>query len=388
MATTGMITSYSDTGAHKRVVTDYIEIGDPRDTPLLRYLGLNNQKKFRFVNWPGGIGKIEWLEDSMPPTSDQLAEALDSSETGVDVDNAGRFHVGDVIQVAGSDEQMWVSAITAPTLTVTRGYGGTTATTHADNAIVHIRSNARLEGAVSTDGYRTDISAPFNYFQIMHEEIKVSGSAEKMNQYGISSEYEYQLMKIMGGEGGGDGKMGNAGKLTIQLEKTAFYGKRLPGSATTPRAMGGLDHYITSNVTAMASAELTQRKFENSMQAAWEFGGKPGLAVVNAYAKRKIDSWYTGQIRTERRENVGGMTIDTIHTNFGDVDMLMDRWCPVDKMYILDTGKVGWCTLRPFTEEKLAKDGDYTRGQVIGEYTFVVCEESHHAIISGFSTTL
>jgi hypothetical protein len=380
---TGMRTTLTDTTAQKRVVADIVTMLDPRDIPLISMVGLNNESKFRFVNTPGT--KYEWIEDTLSPTADQLAEALDNSETGVDVDNGAYFHVGDMIQV--DSEYMWVSSISSNTLTVTRGAAGTSAASHDDDSAVYIRYNARLEGADSDNGHTTEKSAPYNYAQILHDEILISGTAQVIEQYGISDEYNYQLMKKMGGAGGGKGKKGNAGELMLDLERVAFYGKRVLRTSSVASGCGGLDVFITTNTAALASAALTQKRLEDSIQTAWSYGGKPDCIVCNAWVKRKISSFYAGSIRTERRDDVGGMVIDTVSTEFGDLDILLDRHCPSGTAYILQKDKVGYITIRPFDHEELAKTGDWTKGQVLGEYGFVVENEKAHAIISGISTS-
>ena len=63
-----------------------------------------------------------------PQRHTTLAEALDNSETGVDVGDTSNLNVNDIILV--DDEQMLITAISAPTLTVTRGYNSTSAVTH------------------------------------------------------------------------------------------------------------------------------------------------------------------------------------------------------------------------------------------------------------------
>jgi hypothetical protein len=68
----------------------------------------------------------------------ELGEDLDVSETGVDLASstqAGWFTAGDVITV--DSEKMLVSAVSGATLTVTRGYSGTTAATHAAGTAVY-----------------------------------------------------------------------------------------------------------------------------------------------------------------------------------------------------------------------------------------------------------
>ena len=63
-----------------------------------------------------------------PQRHTTLAEALDNSETGVDVGDTSNLNINDIILI--DDEQMLITAISAPTLTVTRGYNSTSAVTH------------------------------------------------------------------------------------------------------------------------------------------------------------------------------------------------------------------------------------------------------------------
>ena len=68
------------------------------------------------------------------PGSTLIAEALDSSETGVDVDDGDYFEVGDYIRI--EDEIMEVTAISTNTLTVIRGVQGSTKASHSDDTAV------------------------------------------------------------------------------------------------------------------------------------------------------------------------------------------------------------------------------------------------------------
>ena len=68
-------------------------------------------------------------------TSD-TAEAVDSSETQIDVDDGGDFSVNDVIQI--DDEFMLVTSIATNTLTVVRGYQSTTAASHNINTNIFV----------------------------------------------------------------------------------------------------------------------------------------------------------------------------------------------------------------------------------------------------------
>lgn len=74
--------------------------------------------------------------DDRTTSSATLAEDLDASETGVDVSSGTAFEVGQTIRI--DSEQMYISAISTNTLTVTRGVNGTTAATHTNGAAISV----------------------------------------------------------------------------------------------------------------------------------------------------------------------------------------------------------------------------------------------------------
>lgn len=69
-------------------------------------------------------------------SSATLAEDLDASETDVDVSSGSVLETGTVIQI--DSEKMIVDAIVTNTLTVRRGYQGTTAATHTSGAAITV----------------------------------------------------------------------------------------------------------------------------------------------------------------------------------------------------------------------------------------------------------
>ena len=108
-----------------------------------------------------GWGAGQWSGTTDGALATQLDEALDASETGVDVDDeTGITDTGDVILV--DNELMLVSATTDDnTLTVTRGHSGTTAATHADNTLVRlVVGNADSANDFVGWGQAASITAP------------------------------------------------------------------------------------------------------------------------------------------------------------------------------------------------------------------------------------
>ena len=370
----GQQTTYVGTVPQKRMVGDRLFMTDPMETPLLSALGTNAESKFKFVNAPGV--KYEWLVDTYSPVSDVIASGLasDSTTTTCTATDGTKFHLGDVILI--DSEYIWVSGIASNVLTIVRNIGGTQAT-HADSTTAYIVSNARLEGAASSDTHYTQPTSVYNYSQIFHKSIEISRSDARIKRYGIPNLVESEIDKKMD-------------ELKIQLTKLPYYGQRVAGSTSAARMAGGLDTFIaTANKANQSGAALSLKAIEDMVQTCWDAGSNPSLLVCNGWAKRKISSFFEGSVTTERSEKMGGIEITKIQTAMGpQLDVLVDRYCPAASLYILDPTKISFVTVDEFFYEELGKTGDTeAKGQIIGEYGFALAGDTHHGKIYGFSTT-
>ena len=88
-----------------------------------------------------GWGAGQWSGTTSGALATQLAEALDASETAIDVDSATGITAGDLILI--EEELITVGTISSNTLGTgggpsTRGASGTDAATHADNILVRL----------------------------------------------------------------------------------------------------------------------------------------------------------------------------------------------------------------------------------------------------------
>lgn len=364
------ITTYSDTTAHKKAVADLISIIDPMDTPVVAYFGLNGSaSQFRIPVWPAK--KAEWLQDDYASLAGSLNGSITSNATTITVTDGTKYKKGYVLEI--DSEMMWVSSVSSEVATVVRNYGGTQAS-HDTGAVVSMIDMNRLEGADTTDDYKTDVVTDYNYTKILHAGIKVTRTMAKLSQWGISDEFDYQVAKKIP-------------ELTRLMEIAFFRGQRKSGSTTAPRGMGGLETFVTDNTASIAGVALTEVHVNDRIQAIWEDGGKPNLMICGAWVKRKLSSFYTDTVRTERLEDRGGVVINHMLTEFGEMDILMSRWCPKTKLYIVTPEHIGFIPFDAFFQEEMAKSGDYTRGEVIGEYTLVVRHDKAHGFISSISTT-
>jgi len=372
----GVQQSYSATIPLKRMVTDRILMTDPMSIAGLNALGLHNESKFAFVNEPGR--SYEWLEDTYLDRSDTAADVNMTSvttTTTIAVTTGTKFNVGDVIQI--DTEYMWVSGISTNTLTVTRDFDGTQAT-HASTSVVYIRYNSRLEGAaVGTNNGFTEPTSGYNYSAILQKPVNVSRSSALFKRYGIVNVVEREIDKAMD-------------ELMMKLNLALYHGVRAIGTTSTPRSMGGLGTFLTTNLSTASSAALTQKMIEDELQDCWTGGGNPDLILCGAWAKRKLGSFFEGYVRTSRDETRGGIAIDQLINPLGGgyVDVVVDRHCPTNYLWILDRKKLGFITIDPFFYEELGKVGDTAAyGEVVGEYGFVATHEKAHSAVYSFSIT-
>jgi len=373
-----LITSYSDTTPHVRVISDVIHMIDPVDTPLLDYLGGLDAARNKFKIKQNGY-KIEILEDSYSPLATESAGTTgatnDTTLTDFSVTDASMFKVGMVLML--QDEYVVVSAVDKAGDTISfynRTYGGVNST-HATDEAITIVGMARLEGADADFGPIVDITAPYNYTSIFEDALKVSGTQQVIDQYGISNEFAYEAGKIV------------PDKLRL-INRMAYHGIRAAGSASAPRSAGGLPTFVTNN-SVNAGGAIAKADVDGLMEAIYGDGGNPDVLVLNhAVAgdlKGLIDT--SSFVRVDQDNvKIGMNPISTFSTQYGNIRILMDRHCPVSKAYVLDSAKVGFYQLRPFGMQSLAVTGDSVKGEVLGEFSFLVANDAAHGWIYGITS--
>ena len=371
-------TTYNDTGAEVRVITDLVSLIDPSDTPLVNALGgLDGASgKFRFTGGKSTV--VEWLEDSLIAIADTMtAISITSDSVSLVVTDGSLYEVGHVIQI--ESEHLWVSAVNTNTLTVSRGQFGSTAATHTSSTVITMVGMARLEGAESATMGFNPLTTNSNWSQIFHREVHVTRTEQQMSKYGIADTMAYHADKAVP-------------ELMRLIERHALIVKTGQiGSVSTPRAMKGLPGFITTNL--VSGATLAQSQFETAVMSIYKAGGSAQLmAFVAPENKQKIKNWYdyggtasTSVFRVDRTETTVGMDIENIVTPFGKVALVMDRWCPTGTIPILDPNNVGFMTYYPFTQKPLAVTGDYEHAEVVGEFTLCLRQQKSHALLTAVS---
>ncbi|MFC1676907.1 DUF5309 family protein [Planctomycetota bacterium] len=363
-------------------VSDLVGIVSPYETPLLDALG-DPLREARSTHH-------EWLEDTLLPNKDAIDDSTytdPAADTDFVVDNGSRFQVGDQIQAEGSEELMLVTGISTNTLTIVRGYAGTTPENLADNQVINILGNAALEGADMPTARFNNRSRCGNYTQIFTASAEVSGTDMASSQLGLADEMDYQ-------------KQERLRELIRDLENTVINGGQVAsnpeGSGTVRRSMNGVIQHLSTNVIHDDDAGhpsddiLDEAAINYMLRSIWEnSNGNVDLIVVNGFQKRKINSFISSSRSYAAGDTTFSDMISVYESDFGVCRIVTSRWMPQDAVLFLDSSRINVVPLagRNFHFKPLSSGGDYECGELIGEYTVELKNEAAHGVLRDLTTS-
>lgn len=356
-------------------VSDLVAINSPHETPLLDVLGDAPRFARSTVH--------EWLEDSLIPNTDVIAGVSGGT---LEVGFPGRFRVGDLVAIEGAAEILLVTAVDTEdsTITVSRGYGGTTMTTLAEDQVLRIVGNAGLEGDDASASRHTARARQTNYTQIFSSTVEVSGSELAVRQIGLRDELDYQ-------------KNQRLRELMRDLENTVINGvspaSSPQGSASVRRSMRGINSTITSNRFAPGTGipsgtTLSEEQLNTALKTIWKSSsGHIDLIVCNGTQKRAINGFVASNRRFGAQTENFKSLVNVYESDFGVCQVVLSRYVPQGTVLLLDSSRIDVLPLagRSFHYKPLAATGDREAGMLVGEYTLEMRNESAHGVISGLA---
>ncbi|MBB5154964.1 SU10 major capsid protein [Saccharopolyspora phatthalungensis] len=171
-----------------------------------------------------------------------------------------------------------------------------------------------------------------------------------------------------------------------------------PTDNTQPRKTRGLLQAIQTNViTNATAAALTEELIVDLLQETWENGGltvsETATLICNAFQKRQLTkAFIADKGYREQTRNVGGVALQTIETDFGRLNIMLNRYMPADTVIVASLDELAPVFLRIpgrgflFTEP-LAKTGASDKYQIYGEVGLNYGNERAHGKITGLTTT-
>lgn len=346
-----------------------IHLLSPYDTPLLGGVGADGRSAL--AQGTCFEKKVEWLDETLLTPRSTIATTATTAQTYISVASGDqvKFSTGDVVVIAGETLRVTGWGTTTDTLTVTRGYAGTSATVATSAAVVGV-GTALAEGSDPSTARYVDRSNRYNMTEIFGPyAVQISGSENVVRKYGIGGpggELQHQVANRLK-------------ELAIAIEQAVVYGQRVEDTTNKWRTMGGLDYWITTNVDTTTTT-LTESSLLTLAQTVFDAGGEPDRVVVGSKQKRIISAFTSsGTIFQQRADNERGLVADYYDSDYGRLSLILDRWYRVSDLHIFNRDQAEINTLRPMVYEQLAKTGDSTKGQVLAEKTLKFRRERHAA---------
>ena len=371
--------TYTDTANNAIDMSSTLATISPWDVPLLSLVG-----KDSLSNSCTSV-KHEWLEDTLRPLDTTLDTQGEFSGTGaiststVASGTGVYLYAGDIIQI--ESELCLIGSVSTDTLTIAsggRGYGGSSAASHASGKAIAVVGTVAVQGAAIGPARTTTKSGLFNYTQIYNSSVTITSTQRSTDKYtGPSNE----LSRLL------DNEM----KVAWQIwERGLLAGRKVAASAAVAGAMDGILVRLTSNAYAKAGAALTEDFILQGMQDSWTAGGRIDTLVCGAFQKRAMNKFLDSMRETTRTDRIAGSVVDTYTSDFGVADIVLDRNMPTDTVLLLDKAKVGFGPLQG-NGLKAVRIADTTAlaetWQVVGEYTSETRNQAAHGKITGLAIT-
>lgn len=223
---------------------------------------------------------------------------------------------------------------------------------------------SQVEGSTTSTFQASARAEMSNVCEIFKKAVSVSGTASASGITGVPNLFAEETNDRLI-------------EMKVSMEKQLLNGVKNDGSATPfVRRMGGLFSFALpeQTVTNDIAGTLIEKDVKDTVKALWTAGMSTGqyVAMVNADLKERIDALYDGKYSYIAQENLFGLVVSSIATNYGTIKLALNRHMPTDKMVVFDPNYMKIAYLRQPTFEMLAKTGDYAQGQVVSELTLKV----------------
>jgi len=224
--------------------------------------------------------------------------------------------------------------------------------------------NNYVEAAEASYADRTDPARLLNYTQIVRVGFDVSDTERAVNQAGFNDRYAYETQKALK-------------EWKQDAEFSLVRATIVCGADATARQMRGIkDWFVAHNITSTSGVTITETLLNDRLQDVWDDGTEVNAIYTDMYLKRKISAFTAGA--TKNVETTDRRLVNAVDVYEADAARMVKLFA---HRYVTISGDVNHDLLginedmfriaylrKPFVRE-LAKVGDSTRGEVVGELT-------------------
>jgi hypothetical protein len=267
-----------------------------------------------------------------------------------------------------SDEIKLVSPTDTPLTTMLMGRGAVVPATDItvtwrEKQLDTTRGTLIKEGADAGSVIVSTRSSLSNLCQITEKVTQVSGTARALRPKGVGDTFDAEVSDRLI-------------ELKRDMEWYFLNGTKTVESDTAARQMNGLVNLVNSKNVISTAGALSEDHFLDAFQKMWDHGAQGEyFAFVNATQKRAINAlakagsnvrWV---LENGSVTNEWGVGVSKIVSDFGTINLVLDRHMDAATILALDLDEVQIAELRSTFYEDLPKAGDYYKGHIINEST-------------------
>ena len=362
-----------------KVINDAFEIARSNRTGLLQVANMVEPRRA----YEGH--KMSWLDMRVDAAGSTASGSALAGDTSITVADGSKFRAGMTVSPEGSEEVFIVEAVAGNSLTVSRGFGGTTAEALSDGQALIIDSVGREENSQAQNDGIFQPDSVENFFQTMDTAVEFSRRALATLQYGNTNDLTFQVAE-------------RVRQLTIQMARALIRGRK--GSATINGEQvtytGGLRYFLDqvgAIKTDVAGATLTLDMINDLNKEIVAAGGNTNTIAVGLNQARKLSALVSANYQSDRLANwtadegsllqlpsdlplVGNVNNIVVDTNLG-----------ADELIILDSNMVSIVPMAAGNAENSgawqAKDAtqngqDGERVRIIGDFAMELRQSKTH----------
>ena len=329
--------------------------------------------------------KMSWLDMRVDATSSPTTGAVLVGATTVPVVDGTKFRPGMTLGPVGSDEVLLVTAVVGNDLTVTRGFGGTTAAALTSGQVMVIDSVGREENSLAQNDGIFQPDPVENFFQTMDTAVEFSRRALATLQFGGANDIAFQLSERIR-------------QLTTQMNRALVRGRKATATVggSTVTYTGGLRYYLDQvgaikvdnsaavltldAINAINAEIVTRGGMANTIAVGIKQARKLSALVGANYDSQRLADWSADEGSVLQLPSdlplVGNVNRIVIDTNLADGELVifdsgMINVVPMASGNAEDSG--AWRT-----KDATQNGQDGQRVRVIGDFAMEVRQSKTH----------
>lgn len=363
----------------RKVIDDAFEIARSNRTGILQVVAMGSPVM------PYDGYKTSWLDMRVDATSSTTTAAVLVGATTVPVADGSKFRAGMLLSPVGSDEVILVNSVSGDDLTVTRGFGGTTAAALTSGQKLVIDSVAREENSQAENDGIFQPDPVENFFQTMDTAVEMSRRALATMQFGNTNDLTFQVAERIR-------------QLTIQMDRALVRGRKatatIDGKSVT--YTGGLRYFLDQSgavkvdnsgatltldaINALNEEIISRGGTTNTLAVGLKLGRKLSALVAANYNSQRLSEWSAdeGSLLTLPSDLplVGNVNRIVIDTNLADTELMifdssMINILPMAAGNAADSGN--WTT-----KDATVNGQDGQRVRILGDFAMRVRQSKTH----------